>query len=355
MNRYFALMAILLLSACSSSHRPVYSGYEANTEGVPGFVNGYKVAPTVKLGQSYTVDGETYVPHYQPDYVEEGMASWYGPGFHGGKTANGEEFDKHELTAAHRTLPLPSIVRVTLLSTGKSAYVRINDRGPFSKKRIIDLSYGAADAIGLIGKGIDRVKVEYMPQESQRFADLLAQGREPQSINLTDEVIGHTTAYAKNDTTKKPSVWNRLNPVTTAHAEEPVASMPLVVDETTAAPESTALPEIESRDLMSPAKPPKPEILSPGIPVVTPALASAPVVVPGTYYLQLGAFLQQSNADKLRKKVANFGKVLLSTKPSATGATLYVIRMGPYTNVDESSRVLAQLKGLGINPTTVTK
>ena len=104
------ISALLLLAACGSSHRPVYSGHQESTEGVPGFVNGKKVSPHVKLGQSYTVDGETFVPRHQPDYVEEGVASWYGPGFHGGKTANGEEFDEDELTAAHRTLPLPSRV-----------------------------------------------------------------------------------------------------------------------------------------------------------------------------------------------------------------------------------------------------
>ena len=72
------------------------------------------------------------------------MASWYGPGFHGGKTANGERYDQEALTAAHRTLPMPSIVRVTNLENGRSAIIRINDRGPFARNRIIDLSHAAA-------------------------------------------------------------------------------------------------------------------------------------------------------------------------------------------------------------------
>ena len=126
---------MLLLAACGeTSHRPTYSGHQESTEGVPGFAGGKKQTPYAKLGQSYTVDGETYVPKYQPGYTEEGLASWYGPGFHGGKTANGEAFDKNEMTAAHRTLPLPSMVKVTMIETGKSAIVRINDRGPFSQR-----------------------------------------------------------------------------------------------------------------------------------------------------------------------------------------------------------------------------
>jgi rare lipoprotein A len=196
--RYLSLaltVALLGLAACDSSDRPVYSGHQESTEGVPGFVNGKKVSPNVKLGQSYTIAGETYVPRHQPDYVEEGLASWYGPGFHGGKTANGERFDKNEMTAAHRTLPLPSIVRVTMLSNGKQVFVRINDRGPFSKGRIIDLSRGAAEKIGLLGVGVAKVRVEYMEKESQRFADLLADGRNPKSIDLASEVLD----YSKRD------------------------------------------------------------------------------------------------------------------------------------------------------------
>ena len=96
-------------------------------------------------------------------------ASWYGPGFHGRQTASGERYDENGLTAAHGTLPLPSIARVTLLKTGKSILVRINDRGPFSKKRIIDLSKGSAKEIGLIKYGVAKVRVEYLPDETEQY------------------------------------------------------------------------------------------------------------------------------------------------------------------------------------------
>src|SRR5215203_2536582 len=85
--------------------------------------------------------------------IQTGAASWYGPGFHGKKTANGERFNTHALTAAHKTLPFGTKVRVTNESTGKSVVVRINDRGPYAQGRVIDLSKAAADAVGILGVG----------------------------------------------------------------------------------------------------------------------------------------------------------------------------------------------------------
>lgn len=114
------------------------------------------------LGKPYTVHGKRYVPADQPDYVEIGIASWYGSDFHGRRTSNGEIFSANAYTAAHPTLPLPSYVRVTNLSNGRSMVVRLNDRGPYMSGRIIDLSFKAADTLGLIGHGTGEVKVEYV-------------------------------------------------------------------------------------------------------------------------------------------------------------------------------------------------
>ena len=94
--------------------------------------------------------------------VEQGVASWYGPGFHGRRTSSGEVYDQRDLTAAHQTLPLGTRVAVTNLDNGQSIEVRVNDRGPFVGGRIIDLSYGAASAIGMIGPGTARVRVEVL-------------------------------------------------------------------------------------------------------------------------------------------------------------------------------------------------
>ena len=100
-----------------------------------------------------------YFPGYPIGYVERGTASWYGPGFHGNKTANGERYDMHKLTAAHRTLPLGSIAVVRSITTGKEVTVRINDRGPFAKGRVMDLSYAGARTIGMVGNGTDQIEL----------------------------------------------------------------------------------------------------------------------------------------------------------------------------------------------------
>ena len=115
-----------------------------------------------KIGQPYHLNGQTYYPAENPNYRAEGIASWYGPDFHGRVTANGEVYDMHGISAAHPTLPMPSYVRVTNLSNGRSIIVRVNDRGPYAKNRIIDLSIGTAKALGFYGQGLARVRVEYV-------------------------------------------------------------------------------------------------------------------------------------------------------------------------------------------------
>ena len=124
-----------------------------------------------KIGTPYKINGKWYYPAVDYDYEEIGIASWYGPGFHGKKTANGEIFDQNKVSAAHRTLPMPSVVRVTNLDNGKVLpKVRINDRGPFAGNRIIDLSKKAAKELGFVNRGIARVKVEILENESREHA-----------------------------------------------------------------------------------------------------------------------------------------------------------------------------------------
>lgn len=103
---------------------------------------------------------ESYPAGYPIGFSQRGVASWYGPGFHGQKTSNGERYDMHRFTAAHRTLPLGSIVQVRSLTNGRTVTVRINDRGPFAKGRILDLSYAAAQSLGMIGEGTDQVELK---------------------------------------------------------------------------------------------------------------------------------------------------------------------------------------------------
>jgi rare lipoprotein A len=126
-----------------------------------------------KLGQPYQIDGRWYYPEFDPAYDLVGIASWYGHPFHGRPTANGERFDRNRLSAAHPTLPLPSIVRVTNLANQRQMELRVNDRGPFVKDRIIDLSQAAARALGMERHGTAPVRVEFL-----RLAD--ARGVPPQ-------------------------------------------------------------------------------------------------------------------------------------------------------------------------------
>lgn len=126
-----------------------------------------------KIGKPYKVNGKTYSPREHNSYNEIGTASWYGDFFNGKRTANGEIFNSREITAAHKTLPLPSIVRVTNLENGKMIMARVNDRGPFSHNRLIDLSRESAKLLGFKEKGTAKVKVELLPNETKRLLQQL--------------------------------------------------------------------------------------------------------------------------------------------------------------------------------------
>lgn len=131
-----------------------------------------------KVGNPYQIEGKTYHPQESYTHEETGIASWYGPGFDGKRTANGERFDKRELTAAHRTLQMPSLIRVTNLDNGKSLIVRVNDRGPFSKGRVLDVSEKAAELLGFKNIGTAKVKVQVLKQESIQLAEAAKRGQD---------------------------------------------------------------------------------------------------------------------------------------------------------------------------------
>ncbi len=122
-----------------------------------------------KVGKPYKTKGSSYTPKNYENYKETGKASWYGSDFHGKKTANGEIFNSDSVTAAHRTLPLPSMVRVTNLKNGKMIMARVNDRGPFSKDRVIDLSEKSAILLGFKSQGTAQVRVELLPDETEEL------------------------------------------------------------------------------------------------------------------------------------------------------------------------------------------
>jgi rare lipoprotein A len=149
------------LANCSSNVDPQY-GVSPSPRVVDDGQPVPKGGGVYRVGAPYVVAGRTYVPAEDPNYQAVGLASWYGDEFHGRMTANGEVFDLNGISAAHPTLPLPSYVRVSNLSNGRSIIVRINDRGPFHGNRIIDVSGRTAELLGFRANGTAWVRVEYV-------------------------------------------------------------------------------------------------------------------------------------------------------------------------------------------------
>ncbi len=181
----------LVLSACSSGSKisDPFAG-----KGSPKYS---KSGPVPKgggrrhLGKPYTVGGRKFYPKANSNYDKVGVASWYGGRFHRRQTANGEWYDMNDITAAHKTLPIPSYARVTNLATGKKLIVRINDRGPFVNTRIIDLSRKSADLLGTRKAGLKKVRVEYLGPAPLRTngSDLIAMNRHLNNGASKDQLI----------------------------------------------------------------------------------------------------------------------------------------------------------------------
>lgn len=154
-----ALLALALLAACAGKPEPRAASAPPAPAGV-------------KIGKPYQVFGKWYYPADDRDYQEVGVASWYGPGFHAKATANGEPFDQDGMTAAHKTLPLPSFVEVTNLENDRQVVLRVNDRGPFVGDRIIDLSRRSAQLLGVDRKGTAKVRVRRVYPSDREIARL---------------------------------------------------------------------------------------------------------------------------------------------------------------------------------------
>jgi rare lipoprotein A len=183
------LLAVLLVFSCS-----ILSGCSSGVSEAKNYKKLSKEDPRntkykghYKVGKEYTIKGETYKPKEVKRYSSTGVASWYGSknGFHGKKTANGDVYNKNLLTAAHRTMSLPSLVEVKNLENGKTLIVMVNDRGPYSHKREIDVSEKAADILGFKNKGTAKVKVQYLHQETQEFLKKLGLKTKEGSLSST--------------------------------------------------------------------------------------------------------------------------------------------------------------------------
>ena len=194
-----------------------------------------------KVGKPYRINGNWYYPHVDYKYVEEGIASWYGPNFHGKTTANGAIFDMNKVSAAHRTLPLPSIVRVTNLENGRSLKVKVNDRGPYSKNRIIDVSRRTAQLLGFEKKGTALVRVEIVEQDSRQLAAFMEGGT---------QLAGTVDASGATPPARSCS-WATARPTPAGEAFLPVAQR--ILDDVDAARRAArSAPDHPTRDRADP-------------------------------------------------------------------------------------------------------
>jgi rare lipoprotein A len=268
------------LAACGSSDpkpEPQSAGVEVPTRGY------------YKVGRPYRISGVWYTPAVDYDYDETGIASWYGPGFHGQLTANGERYDQYDLTAAHPTLPLPSLVRVTNLENGRQVELRINDRGPFKNGRIIDVSKRGAELLGFLTQGTAKVRVQVLERESRQLADLARRGR----------IGGPETLLA-----------NRAEPIEAAPVETVAA---------------------EELPPQGAAVRPQP---SPGVTQVA--------VRPSSLFVQAGAFSAQTNALDLAQRLSVYGSPQIS-EAQVGGQTFWRVRLGPLPDVEAADSVLSAL------------
>jgi rare lipoprotein A len=241
-----------------------------------------------KLGRPYQIAGRWYYPEFDPDYDRVGVASWYGAAFDGRATANGEVFDRAGLSAAHPTLPLPSIVRVTNLANRRQIDLRVNDRGPFVGDRLIDLSQGAARALGFERQGLAKVRVEF--------------------VGLAD---------AKGAPPQPPA-----RPVV------PPAARTVLV----AAPAPPAGPAV-ARSAPAPAPPEPPAPL-------------APLAQCEARFIQIGAFAEPERAWQTAERLFQVTPAPVTTQRLASDALLRV-RVGPIADPGAAAAALAQLKRSG--------
>jgi rare lipoprotein A len=315
--------AALLLAGCGSFDGKKDSGPTAAPSPAPAGPVAVDGPP--KLGAPFTVGGTTYTPADIADYDDVGYASWYGEELAGRPTATGEPFDPNAITAAHKTLPLPSYVEVTALDTGRTILVRVNDRGPMANDRLIDLSRGAAQQLGLNG-GLAAVRVRRTNPPAAEKLQLRSGKPVAERLATPDTLLvllrgklagqpvpaGTVTATASKPTPSAPSPGGDRFIV-----EGPSAAKPAAVK--TPAPKPAA----------SPAKP-KP----------------APAAASGSYVVQVAAFSGETRAKSAAKSVG--GTVIKA-------GNLWRVRMGPYASEAEALSAVGRAKAKGFRDAQVQR
>jgi rare lipoprotein A len=307
----FLVVAALAVSACAETEFLVHSAKRV------GNVFEAPQEPTYKVGEPYQIQGTWYYPGEDFQYDETGIASWYGAQFHGRRTANGETYDMNSLTAAHRTLPMPSYVRVTNLENGRSLILKVNDRGPFARGRIIDISRRGAQLLGFHDNGTARVRVQIMADQSRAIAARLQ----------TKTQLAEAGTPITVDRLPKPDVK-------TENLAPPPGGASAPVVRPTPAPQPVATPPDEK----TAAKRNDNEVLSDNV-TVTPVKKTS-------LFVQAGAFTQFENANRVRAKLSPMGPVTVASV-LVNGKDFYRVRVGPLQSVTDADRMLEAVSRAG--------
>lgn len=317
-GRKTALMAgaMLMLAGCGSFGGEREGGPTASP--APAQSAGGVSDTPVKIGDPYTIAGTTYTPADIADYDDVGYASWYGDELAGRPTANGETFDPAGISAAHKTLPLPSYVEVTALDTGRTILVRVNDRGPMVGDRLIDLSRGAAEQLG-VTDGVSAVRVRRTNPPAAERAQLRTGRAVPERIATPDSLL--SILRTKLKAMPVPKAPTAAPPVETQPAA-PIAS-------------GTAKPGDDRLAIQKPK------------PAAKPATPAKPVpAVSGKFVVQVGAFSSESRADAAAKSVG--GTV-------SKAGNLWRVRIGPFASDAEARTALGTAKAKGFRDAVVQR
>jgi rare lipoprotein A len=314
----------VFVGACGTTHAPSHRSIAGSAE------RGY-----YKIGEPYEVDGVVYTPAEDWSYDETGIASWYGPDFHGKRTANGELYDMNQVTGAHKTLPMPSLVRVTNLENGREIVVRVNDRGPFSRGRVIDLSRRGAQLLGFERVGTAKVRVQILAAESQALAQAARQGQLALDIAGIDPdqpppLPPSTPSYTRAQPQTEPANPSRLGATTSPPPRPPDVA---VVDEKSAIQREQPTQPLKGNDIAGLYMPPQ-------------QLTGVQKVHPTAIFIQAGAFSVAENAERLRSKLGQVTKTDISPTV-VSGRTFYRVRIGPIATVDQADQLLSRIVGAG--------
>lgn len=280
----------------------------------------------------YAINGIQYAPQDHFDYDEKGVASWYGPGFHKRSTSCGSTYDMHAYTAAHKTLPIPSVVEVTNLENGKSMRLVVNDRGPFVDDRIIDLSKKAAEELGSHGKGLAKVRVRAIPEESIALANYLKQfgryGLDPQGRSW--DVIYRDVIVPRG---------YDLSPI--PDPEEVKATEAVYREEAPKQAKPQAKPQAQSAVYTSNDRDEFANLIK-----ETAAKPQAPARATNQHFVEVGSFIQKPNAEKLKDELKALGKPTV-TQSNQRGQTFFTVRLGPFSSPAQAKKTLSAVEDMG--------